>query len=246
MPDYYSPLPKGTFSYSGHGVADHGSRKVGNWWSDHATDLMAKALTPVLAVERLTVTSVTRRASTGTGVNDGSTVFATGQSGERYAFLHLDPGMLPVAGQRINAGAPFARIAGGTAGGPHLHFGVEHADPDRFVKAAQEGGGGILDAIGKAGVWAVDTATPAPVGATVDAIGGLGNAVDAVTAVPRLIGRLTDPHYILRGLQLLAGAVLVLLGVTLLARQVALAADVEIPTPARIPLPGSRDLYQRE
>jgi hypothetical protein len=61
--------------------------------------------------------------------------------------------------------------------------------------------------------------------------------------VPRFLGKITDPHNILRGLQVVAGAVLVLVGVVLLARQVALAADV--PTPDRVPLPGpGRDLYQ--
>lgn len=50
-----------------------------------------------------------------------------------------------------------------------------------------------------------------------------------VSSVAGFIGRLTDPAYILRGLQIIAGAVLVLVGVALLVRQVALAADLPDP-----------------
>lgn len=75
----------------------------------------------------------------------------------------------------------------------------------------------------------------------------VASAADAALAVPRFLAKLMDPSYILRGLQVIAGAVLVLVGVGLLVRQVALAADVPIPTPARIPLPGTdRDIYQRD
>lgn len=54
--------------------------------------------------------------------------------------------------------------------------------------------------------------------------------VGAGVSVATFIGRLTDPAYILRGLQIVAGGVLVLVGLALLVRQVALAAD--LPDPA--------------
>lgn len=54
-------------------------------------------------------------------------------------------------------------------------------------------------------------------------------AVGAVTTVGDFLGKLVDPHYILRGLQVVAGGGLVLVGTVLLARQVALAADVPDP-----------------
>lgn len=70
-------------------------------------------------------------------------------------------------------------------------------------------------------------------------------AVGVITSVPKFIGAITDPHNILRGLQVIAGAVLVLVGTVLLIRQVALANDIDIPAPGRVPLPGTgRDLYQ--
>lgn len=70
----------------------------------------------------------------------------------------------------------------------------------------------------------------------------LGNAASAAGAVAQhvpgvaqvesvtgFIGRLTDPAYILRGLEIVAGAILVLLGLYLLARQVGLGG-FEVPS----------------
>lgn len=54
-------------------------------------------------------------------------------------------------------------------------------------------------------------------------------AVSAAGSVAGFLGKLTDPSYILRGLQILAGAGLVITGAGLLARQVALAADLPDP-----------------
>lgn len=56
-------------------------------------------------------------------------------------------------------------------------------------------------------------------------------AVGAVTATGKFLGKLTDPHYILRGLQIVAGAGMAGVGLVLLARQVALAADVPVSVP---------------
>lgn len=58
---------------------------------------------------------------------------------------------------------------------------------------------------------------------------GTKDAVDATLSIGKFLGRLTDPHYILRGLQIVAGAVLVLAGIVLLTRQVALANDLPDP-----------------
>lgn len=54
---------------------------------------------------------------------------------------------------------------------------------------------------------------------------GVQQALD----VGSFLGRLTDPSYLLRGAQLVGGAVLILTGVVLLTRQVALAADLPLP-----------------
>lgn len=74
------------------------------------------------------------------------------------------------------------------------------------------------------------------------AAGAASGALDAALAIPRFLAKLVDPHNLLRAGQILAGATLVLTGVVLLARQVALAADAPdpltiasrgaIPTPA--------------
>lgn len=106
------------------------------------------------------------------------------------------------------------------AGGAHLAPGSQVRVP---------GNGAVQDAPGRGSIGAPvrDAAS---------------EAVDTALAVPRFLGKLADPHNILRGLQIVAGAVLVLVGLVLLTRQVALAADV--PIPDRVPLPGGRDLYQ--
>lgn len=53
-----------------------------------------------------------------------------------------------------------------------------------------------------------------------------------VSSVGDFLGRLTNPSYILRGLQILAGAILALAGLLLLARQVGLAVP-SVPGPSR-------------
>lgn len=57
------------------------------------------------------------------------------------------------------------------------------------------------------------------------------DAYDATLSTGKFLGRLTQPSYILRGLQVAAGGVLILVGTVLLARQVGLAAD--LPNPVR-------------
>jgi hypothetical protein len=64
--------------------------------------------------------------------------------------------------------------------------------------------------------------------------GDVASALGKITGLDYL-SKLFDVHNILRGLQVLAGAVLVLVGVVLLARQVGLAADV--PTSIPVPVP---------
>lgn len=56
--------------------------------------------------------------------------------------------------------------------------------------------------------------------------------VSALLSTEHFLGRLTDPSYILRGLQIIAGAGLVATGTVLLARQIALAADLPDPLAA--------------
>lgn len=56
--------------------------------------------------------------------------------------------------------------------------------------------------------------------------------VGAAQSTAQFLGHLTDPHYILRGLQIFAGGALVAMGLYLLVRQVGLATStVSLPTP---------------
>lgn len=63
-------------------------------------------------------------------------------------------------------------------------------------------------------------------------VSGLEGAAGAVGDVGSFLGKLADPSYILRGLQVVAGAGLVAVGLVLLARQVALATDLPDPLQA--------------
>lgn len=72
-------------------------------------------------------------------------------------------------------------------------------------------------------------------GDVASAAGGAAQHIPGVKqaeAVTGFLGKLTDPHYILRGFQVVGGAVIVFTGVVLLARQVALAADLPDPASA--------------
>lgn len=89
--------------------------------------------------------------------------------------------------------------------------------------------------------WVRGGASPAPVTVSSVASNAASLANGAARHVPGVaqvedigsfLGRLSDPAYILRGLQIVAGAVLVLVGVVLLTRQVALAADLPDPIAA--------------
>ena len=60
----------------------------------------------------------------------------------------------------------------------------------------------------------------------------LDSAAKQAEAITGFLGKLTDPYYILRGLQIVAGGGLIIVGTVLLARQVALAADLPDPVKA--------------
>lgn len=121
--------------------------------------------------------------------------------------------------------AGFASIAapagpvGPTLGGP--------VASSKVPAGSGGGGGGILGG--------VTSAVGDAAGSVAGAAGGALEHIPGVKqaeAVSSFIGKLTDPSYLLRGLQILAGAALVGVGVTLLAKQVALAADLPDPTKA--------------
>lgn len=87
------------------------------------------------------------------------------------------------------------------------------------------GGGGVTGAISGA-VSGVGGAIRTGVDASIPGINLIpnpGDVIGGVKSTAEFLGHLSDPHYILRGLQVIAGGVLVLVGVVLLARQVGLA-----------------------
>lgn len=82
----------------------------------------------------------------------------------------------------------------------------------------------------ESGVFAPQPGNKIGLGPGVDS--GVSGAVGAIESTGHFLGRLTDPSYILRGLQIVAGAGLAATGAVLLARQVALAADLPDPVNA--------------
>jgi hypothetical protein len=134
-----NPAGRQTFPFSsmrgirrGGGAKEHGTRAIGNWWSDNAIDLMGPAWAAVYAVEDGLIGAVTLRPTNGRGVSDGATVFLHGNSGTSYAYMHLEGSTVTVRqGMRVKAGTFIGRIGPRTAGGPHLHLGVNRGDPAR-------------------------------------------------------------------------------------------------------------------
>lgn len=62
----------------------------------------------------------------------------------------------------------------------------------------------------------------------------IGQVVTVPLSIADFLGRLTNPAYIIRGLELVAGSVLVLLGLWLLVKQVGLAAGIDVPSPVEV------------
>lgn len=201
---------------------------------------------------------VTRVQSGGSGwPGEGAVInlrIIEGPAAGHYLYYAEDLVSQVKVGQRVPAGSVVARATGsGLAPGveigwaqpsgvplaprpparPAPQFTNEGASFDRFVQAVSavrqrsSTGGGLLGTVEHAvGSIPIIGGVLSPN----DLVGAGRSAVDTAVAVPRFLGRLTDPSYILRGLQVVAGGGLVLVGVVLLARQVALAAD--LPDPA--------------
>ncbi len=184
-----------------------------------------------------------------------------GPAAGHYLYYAEDLTPLVKQGQKVTAGQVIAKATGsGQAPGIEIGWAQPSGIPlaprpparpapqytqagdsfNRFIQAVTDvqthrGGGGITGAItGTIG----DAASAANSAARhVPGVAQVEGAVGAVSSVGDFLGKLVDPHYILRGLQVLAGGALVAMGVVLLARQVALAAD--LPDPALLVTKGA-------
>lgn len=149
--------------------------------------------------------------SRGTGIY-GRNAYLKTDSGQRIFMTHFSD--LFVRGrQRVEAGQPLGRVAPyGNAS--HIHVAVQGA-PDRGgkVQLNNEGGGGVTGAVSGAVGGAVDAVTGAP-GAAKDAVSG---AVDKLNPFDDIAGWASE--YGVRGFQIAAGFVLVLVGLVLLGKQ---------------------------
>jgi hypothetical protein len=99
------------------------------------------------------------------------------------------------------------------------------------VLSLNGGGGGFLDSLNPQN-WIIPTPSDSTVNAGLRHVPGVAQAegvAGAVGSVGDFLGRITDPAYIIRGLQIIAGAGLVAGGLFLLAKQIGLASSVPGP-----------------
>lgn len=174
-------------------------------------------------------------------------------------YLYYSEDLVPVNGLRVGSRVPAGtKIAYATGSGLAPGIEVGWAQPsgiplaprpparpadqhtpqgasfDSFISAVssfkhEPGIGSVASNIGQ-GI--IDAGTGNPIGAAGDVLGGAASHIPGVSqleSVGGFLGKLTDPHYILRGLQIVAGAGLATLGAVLLVRQVALAQNLPDP-----------------
>lgn len=167
-------------------------------------------------------------------------------NGHRYPGLYYSetPALVHV-GQRVAPGQAiigpgtaeigFARPFGSSSSSwlPAAHGTYTEGDPTAAGKdfASTLGGKGasFWRSLGGA---AVAAATGNPAGAALSELGGAASHIPGVSqaeAVGSLLGKLTDPHFWLRALEVIGGLLILLLGVYLLAKQAGLGADVPQP-----------------
>lgn len=124
----FFPLGKANYTYGG-GMAAHGSRAIGNWQSDRAVDLMAKAGTPVYATQGGIIKGgFGDSGSKGTVYGKRLSVYSKNNA---FFYQHLGrygSGIAP--GRRVQKGQLLGYIGyfpGKPA--PHLHYGVQRGNP---------------------------------------------------------------------------------------------------------------------
>jgi murein DD-endopeptidase MepM/ murein hydrolase activator NlpD len=131
---HISPLPRGW--KRGGGIAEHMSRPLGNWQSDHAIDMMDRAGTPVYAFADGVIDP-----NSGFGFSDnGRTVWGyrftlKADDGTRCFYTHLGryaKGIKP--GKRVRMGEVVGWLGDPPYFEAHLHLGAEPpANPEQIA-----------------------------------------------------------------------------------------------------------------
>lgn len=198
------PLKSGTFpEWNSIGVAKYPTLGIG---------VYANAIH--IASEYPSIAAALRSGNPGAYANNAAFQHElTTWSGGGYAGFAAIPASSSPVGPTLDPHQMFVDVGNAVAGKP-----------------VGSSGGGITGFIGDAGssVWSTVTHPGRAVETTVDHIPG----VSTVESIGSFLGKLTDPSYILRGLQIVAGAGLVITGGVLLVRQVALSADLPDPVTA--------------
>jgi hypothetical protein len=148
--------------------------------------------------------------------------------------------ILQGAQAQVSPGQEIALIA--STGWDSGHYGGSGGVKLRQIFASIFGAGGLTDKYQGPGTAAAVASTAGTGSAADKGSYDAGNAahdtaaaakavVSPITAVADFLGKLTDPAFLLRAGEVVAGAVLVMVGGYLLAKQVGLSAS--IPTPVR-------------
>lgn len=217
--------------------------------SDQGIDFLSPG--PVRAIAAGVVSAI----SSGWQGGSGKGVYVTFDTpvtvyGRSYSQMYSAESVpLVKVGQKVGAGDPIASpgsvevgfwpspLVGGTGAGTKVNLqaldfgsflsGLGLKLPSSAVAPSIGGGGGITGAVTGAAKGLADSSV---FGVSPAGVFGAGKSVvDTTVATGKFLGKLSDPNYILRGLQMIAGAVLVFAGLFLLAKQVGLAASAPGP-----------------
>jgi len=144
-------------------------------------------------------------------------------------------GMTPEAAISQIAASPWASSHYGGPGGPKLRNTFASIFSSAALTSSYQGSGTAAAVAATANTGSASDWTSGGVSNAPGSSGsGLLPGISQAQAIADFLGKLTDPSYILRALEIIAGGVLVIVGLYLLARQVGLAPDVTAVAPAPV------------
>ena len=115
---------------SPNGPRDHGSRRLGNWQSDNATDIFGTPGTVVYSITKGKVSKIGGNQNNHKGNIYGAQITIKGDGGYTNVFYtHLQNVMVKV-GQKVTLGTPLAEISLWETSplGSHVHVGLENGE----------------------------------------------------------------------------------------------------------------------
>jgi len=112
-----------------NGPANHGSRKLGNWQSDNATDIPGKPGSVVYSITKGTVKKIGGNQNDHDGKVYGGQVTVTGENGYPDIFYTHLQNLKVSEGQKVDLGTPIAEISRWDSGSyHHVHVGLPYGE----------------------------------------------------------------------------------------------------------------------